>query len=129
MNRLAVTLVAMVFALAASLGAAACAPDYSGNFQGTWNVAGVLDSSGSDLSASIEQLSSLNKQMSLTLAEDKTVNFDMAEGQSLSGTWKATSENEVVISFEGYADTCGTLSDGKLVFTEGEQTMTCEKRS
>ena len=115
--------------LAIMLCIAGCGPDYTKNFQGTWQVVGMKDASGTDNAPVLEQLAAMGEKMTLTLKEDKSATFDMAQQENLTGTWKPATETECTISFDGYTPTQGKLSeDGKLVFEESGQTMTCEKQ-
>ena len=107
----------------------ACGPDYKPNFVGTWRVTAMTDSSGAELTSTIEQLASAEKYLTLTLSdEDDQASFDLANQTTLSGTWKPTGEDTCVIDFEGYEEIPATLSDGALTFEEGGQTMTCTKQ-
>lgn len=111
------------------LALVACGPDYKPNFVGTWRVTAMTDSSGAELTSTIEQLASAEKYLTLTLAdEDDQASFDLANQTTLSGTWKPTGEDTCVIDFEGYEEIPATLSDGALTFEEGGQTMTCTKQ-
>lgn len=107
----------------------ACGPDYKPNFVGTWRVTSMTDSSGADLTPTIEQLASADKYLALTLAdEEDEATFDLAGQTTLSGTWKPTGESACLIKFEGYEEIPATLSEGALTFEEGGQTMTCTKQ-
>ena len=97
---------------------AACGPDYKPNFVGTWNVTSMTDSTGADLTPTIEQLAAADKHLTLTLAGQTT----------LTGTWKPTGEDTCAITFEGYEEIPATLSEGALTFEESGQTMTCTKQ-
>lgn len=121
------SLVACLFVFACSL--VACGPDYKPNFVGTWRVVSMVDSTGADLTPTIEQLASADKFLTLTLAdEEDAATFDLAGQTTLSGTWKPTGEDACLISFEGYGDVPATLADSQLTFEENGQTMTCEKQ-
>ena len=86
-------------------------------------------SNGEDLTPTIEQLASVNKYLTLTLAEEEdAATFELADQTTLTGTWKPTGESECVISFVDYDEIPATLSDdGLLVFEENDQVMTCQK--
>lgn len=121
------SLVACLLVFACSL--VACGPDYKPNFVGTWRVVSMVDSTGADLTPTIEQLASADKFLTLTLAdEEDAATFDLAGQTTLSGTWKPTGEDACLISFEGYGDVPATLADSQLTFEENGQTMTCEKQ-
>lgn len=131
MKKIVVCLSACVCSLMLLFCMAGCGPDYRPNFVGSWKVIAMSDSAGSDLTSTIEQLISANKQLVLTLSQedDKDVaNFDLAGQTTLTGTWKATSENACEITFDGYAEIPATLSENYLTFEENGQTMTCEKQ-
>ena len=104
---------------------AACGPDYKPNFVGTWNVTSMTDSTGADLTPTIEQLAAADKH--LTDEEDQAT-FDLAGQTTLTGTWKPTGEDTCAITFEGYEEIPATLSEGALTFEESGQTMTCTKQ-
>lgn len=106
-----------------------CGPDYTKNFQGSWQVVGMKSTSGTDNTPVLEQLASMGEKMTLTLSEDKKATFDVAQQENLTGSWKPQSETECTISFDGYATVTAKLSDdGKLVFEEADQVMTCQKQ-
>ena len=108
---------------------AACGPDYKPNFVGTWRVTAMTDSEGTDLTPTIDQLSSANKHLILTLSdEEDQASFDLAGQTTLAGTWKPTGEDACLINFEGYEEIPATLSEGTLTFEESGQTMTCAKQ-
>lgn len=108
----------------------ACGPDYKPNFVGTWRVTSMTDSTGADLTPTIDQLASANKYLILTLAdEEDQASFDLAGQTTLTGTWKPTGESACLINFEGYEEIPATLSEeGTLTFEESGQTMTCTKQ-
>ena len=108
---------------------AACGPDYKPNFVGTWNVTSMTDSTGADLTPTIEQLAAADKHLTLTLADEEDQStFDLAGQTTLTGTWKPTGEDACAITFEGYEEIPATLSEGALTFEESGQTMTCTKQ-
>ena len=108
---------------------AAGGPDYKPNFVGTWNVTSMTDSTGADLTPTIEQLAAADKHLTLTLAdEEDQATFDLAGQTTLTGTWKPTGEDTCAITFEGYEEIPATLSEGALTFEESGQTMTCTKQ-
>lgn len=108
---------------------AACGPDYKPNFVSTWNVTSMTDSTGADLTPTIEQLAAADKHLALTLAdEEDQATFDLAGQTTLTGTWKPTGEDTCAITFEGYEEIPATLSEGALTFEESGQTMTCTKQ-
>ena len=106
---------------------AACGPDYKPNFVGTWNVTSMTDSTGADLTPTIEQLAAADKHLTLADEEDQAT-FDLAGQTTLTGTWKPTGEDTCAITFEGYEEIPATLSEGALTFEESGQTMTCTKQ-
>lgn len=126
----AIAVVACALCMAAlCLALVACGPNYKPNFVGTWRVTSMTDSTGADLTPTIEQLASANKYLTLTLAdEEDAATFDLAGQTTLSGTWKPTGEDACTITFEGYDEIPATLSDGALTFEESGQTMTCTKQ-
>ena len=102
---------------------AACGPDYKPNFVGTWNVTSMTDSTGADLTPTIEQLAAADKHLTLTLAdEEDQATFDLAGQTTLTG------EDTCAITFEGSEEIPATLSEGALTFEESGQTMTCTKQ-
>lgn len=126
---LMVALITGLCACAMLFGVYGCGPDYTKNFAGSWQVVGMKSTSGTDNTPVLEQLASMGEKMTLTLSEDKKATFDMAQQENLTGSWKPQSETECSISLDGYATVTGKLSDdGKLVFEEADQVMTCQKQ-
>lgn len=118
---------ALMLALCACLSG--CGTDYTSLYAGTWRVTSMQDSTGNDLSATIQQLGTANKSLTLKLEENKNASFDMAGQLTLNGSWKPAGEKNCTISFEGYDAVDATLDEsGKLSFEEDGQSMTCEKQ-
>ncbi len=123
------TFIACICAASMLLCISGCGPDYTKNFQGSWQVIAMKSTSGTDNTPVLEQLAAMGEKMTLTLSEDKKATFDMAQQESLTGNWKPQSETECSISFDGYTPVTGKLSsDGTLVFEEADQVMTCQKQ-
>lgn len=92
---------------------AACGPDYKPNFVGTWNVTSMTDSTGADLTPTIEQLAAADKHLTLTLADkEDQATFDLAGQTTLTGTWKPTGEDTCAITFEGLRGNSGNAFRG-----------------
>lgn len=129
MKRIITCLAAMACVTMLFMSLVACGPNYKENFAGDWRVVTMQDSNGVDMTPTLEQLAAANRYLTLSLAaeEDEAV-FEMADQNTLTGTWEPKGEATCVIDFEGYKQIVATLSDdGTLVFEDNDQVMTCER--
>lgn len=129
MKRLLACVISLACVCAFSLALVGCGPDYRPNFEGAWRNVSLFDSAGEDHTNVIDQLAAADRYITLTLsAEGDEAYLDMAGQTDMKGTWKATGEDTCTLSFEGYDELKGSLSeDGILTVDENGQTMTFER--
>lgn len=129
MKKLIACVAAIVCMMAFACCLTGCGPDYKANFAGDWRVISMQDEDGTDMTPTLEQLAAVNKYLTLSLDdEEDKASFDMADQNTLTGTWQPKGEATCLIDFEGYKQIVANLSEeGTLVFEEGGQVMTCER--
>lgn len=118
---------AVCFVLAGCGGNGGGGGDASTEIVGTWELSGGMNGDTPISSEELEAAKQLGMNITFTFSDDGSVVGEMY-GEQYSGTWEAVDASTVDITFNGQTQQ-GTLANGELSITAGDETMTFKKSS